>query len=144
MLLGPPPAVASYLDSAKLIAAARATNCQAIHPGYGFLSEQAGFARLRPDLAVDDALLVPPRHMRRTFALEEAVAKLEGAYAAVAVPSVPDDHDSAALVPEVLSWPETFRRLASGALTGRAAKLEEMGFVELVRNGDEMDGLVDL
>src|SRR5260370_38039452 len=41
VLLGPPPATESYLDIGKLIAAAKATTCQAIHPGYGFRSERA-------------------------------------------------------------------------------------------------------
>src|SRR5262245_1319849 len=36
---------AAYLDGARIIAIARETGCAAIHPGYGFLSEQAGFAR---------------------------------------------------------------------------------------------------
>src|SRR2546430_15382460 len=38
--LGPPPAAESYLDAAKLIAAARPTACQATHPAYGFLSQR--------------------------------------------------------------------------------------------------------
>jgi acetyl-CoA carboxylase, biotin carboxylase subunit len=42
--LGPPPAAESYLDVAKLVEAARTTECQAVHPGYGFLSERAPFA----------------------------------------------------------------------------------------------------
>ena len=42
--IGPPPAADSYLDVQKLISAAQQSGCQAIHPGYGFLSERALFA----------------------------------------------------------------------------------------------------
>src|SRR2546427_10709785 len=42
--LGAAPASESYLNIPKLIAAARTTGCQALHPGYGFLSERAPFA----------------------------------------------------------------------------------------------------
>lgn len=48
--LGPGPASENYLNAAKIIAAAKATGAQAIHPGYGFLSENAAFAQ-----AVSDA-----------------------------------------------------------------------------------------
>jgi acetyl-CoA carboxylase biotin carboxylase subunit len=47
--VGPPPAAQSYLKAETMVAAALGTGCQAIHPGYGFLSERAAFARLCAD-----------------------------------------------------------------------------------------------
>jgi urea carboxylase len=44
VLLGPPPASASYLDAAAILRAARRTGATIVHPGYGFLSENADFA----------------------------------------------------------------------------------------------------
>src|SRR5215470_5619581 len=44
VLLGPPPAAESYLNQTAILKAARDTGAEAIHPGYGFLSENASFA----------------------------------------------------------------------------------------------------
>nr|MBA3970072.1 acetyl-CoA carboxylase biotin carboxylase subunit [Gemmatimonadota bacterium] len=52
-LIGPPPSAQSYLRADELIRVAQATGAEAIHPGYGFLSERAPFMR-----AVKDAGLV--------------------------------------------------------------------------------------
>ena len=44
--IGPPPSADSYLNMANIMAAAEITNADAIHPGYGFLSENAKFSEL--------------------------------------------------------------------------------------------------
>ena len=44
--IGPPPATESYLNIPNIISAAEVTGAEAIHPGYGFLSENADFAEI--------------------------------------------------------------------------------------------------
>src|SRR6478736_2390165 len=47
--IGPPPSRESYLNIPRIIAAAQITNADAIHPGYGFLAENAQFAEICQD-----------------------------------------------------------------------------------------------
>ena len=56
--LGPPPASESYLLADKILEAAKATGADAIHPGYGFLSERESFAKACADAGV--AFIGPP------------------------------------------------------------------------------------
>lgn len=87
VLIGPAPAKESYLRGEKIIEVALATGAQAIHPGYGFLSENAEFAE-----AVDAAGLVfigPPGSSMRAMGSKSAAKQLmEGAN----VPLVPGYH----------------------------------------------------
>ncbi len=56
--LGPPPANQSYLDAELIIDACRTTGAEAVHPGYGFLSERESFARALADNQI--AFIGPP------------------------------------------------------------------------------------
>lgn len=74
VLIGPAPSRESYLVGERIIAAARQTGAEAIHPGYGFLSENAEFAE-----AVEAAGLVwvgAPASSIRAMGLKDAAKKL--------------------------------------------------------------------
>ena len=87
VLIGPAAAKESYLRGQKIIEVAKATGAQAIHPGYGFLSENAEFAE-----ACEQAGLVfigPPGSSMRAMGSKSAAKQLmEGAN----VPLVPGYH----------------------------------------------------
>ena len=74
LCIGPPPVAQSYLDVDRIVAACREAGAQAVHPGYGFLSENAGFAER---LAGEGIAFIGPRpaHMR-AFGLKHTAREL--------------------------------------------------------------------
>jgi acetyl-CoA carboxylase biotin carboxylase subunit len=82
--IGPAEARRSYLNQPALISAALITGCDAIHPGYGFLSEDASFAEA---CAVHDLVFIGPRaQVIERFASKYAVRRM---LAATGLPTVP-------------------------------------------------------
>src|SRR6185437_11321095 len=85
--IGPAAATESYLSIEKLIAAAREARADCIHPGYGFLSENASFAQSCADAGI--AFVGPPPDAMRAMGLKDrAKALMEKA----GVPVVPGYH----------------------------------------------------
>jgi len=74
VLIGPAPARESYLDAEKVLAAAKATGAEAIHPGYGFLSENADFAEAV--MAAGIVWIGPQPSSIRAMGLKDAAKKL--------------------------------------------------------------------
>ena len=73
-LIGDGVAATSYLDGAKILDAARATGAEAIHPGYGFLSENAAFAEACAAAGI--AFIGPTPQQIRDFGLKHTARRL--------------------------------------------------------------------
>ncbi len=119
MAIGPAEASRSYLNVDALLDAARATRADAIHPGYGFLSQNGGFAD-----AVEAAGLVfigPPGDVHRRMGDKKGARRL---MAAAGVPIVPgydgDDQQDAALAAEAarIGWPVMIKPSRGGGGKG--------------------------
>jgi len=117
--IGPSPARESYLVGEKIIAAAKATKAEAIHPGYGFLSENADFAQ-----AVIKAGLIwvgPKPASIRAMGLKDAAKKL---MAEAGVPVTPgylgEDQDPKRLKKEAdaIGYPVLIKAVAGGGGKG--------------------------
>ena len=120
--IGPSPARESYLVAEKILAAARTTRAEAIHPGYGFLSENADFAE-----AVTAAGLVwggPPASAIRAMGLKDAAKKL---MAAAGVPVTPgymgENQEPELLADEAakIGYPVLIKAVAGGGGRRQAA-----------------------
>src|SRR4051812_28885444 len=116
--IGPPPATLSYLSMPAIIAAATTTGCEAVHPGYGFLSENAEFVR-----ACDDNDLVfigPPADVMEKMG-DKALAKAE--MRAAGVPLVAGTEGAATLeeartAADELGYPVLLKAAAGGGGKG--------------------------
>src|SRR5213592_2627418 len=82
--IGPPEARRSYLSAPAVISAALVTGCDAIHPGYGFLSEDEGFAEV---VAAHDLTFIgPPANVLERFASKAGTRQLLGAHGLPTIP----------------------------------------------------------
>jgi acetyl-CoA carboxylase biotin carboxylase subunit len=99
--IGPAEARRSYLNQPALISAALITGCDAIHPGYGFLSEDASFAEA---CAVHDLVFIGPRaQVIERFASKYAVRRM---LAATGLPTVPGSRGIVADLTDALAQAE--------------------------------------
>lgn len=131
--IGPPPSAQSYLVIEKIISAAKTTGAQAIHPGYGFLSENPAFAR-----AVRDAglILIGPS----PEAMEMMGSKLAAKAAARSynIPLVPgtdyaiEDPAEARKVASEVGFPILIKASAGGGGKGMRIVEEENQFDEML------------
>src|SRR5512132_3448452 len=129
-LVGPGPAAESYLNQERLLEVARRAGAEAVHAGYGFLAENAGFAR-----AVARAELVwigPPAEAIEMMGSKTAARER---MAAAGVPVVPGTTEPVRSVEEVLrlgedlGWPLAIKASAGGGGKG----------LKLVRGPDEAE-----
>src|SRR5689334_1028587 len=123
-LVGPGPAAQSYLDQARLLEVASRAGAEAVHPGYGFLAENATFAR-----AVADAGLTwigPPAEAIDVMGSKTAARER---MAAAGVPVVPGTTEPVTSAEEVLrlgeelGWPLAIKAAAGGG--GKGLKVVE-------------------
>jgi 3-methylcrotonyl-CoA carboxylase alpha subunit len=130
VLIGPPEAARSYLKIDAILEAARRTGADAVHPGYGFLSQNGAFAD-----AVAAARLTfigPPGDVHRRMGDKKAARRL---MAAAGVPVVPgydgDDQTDAALstAAERIGWPVMIKPSRGGGGKGMRVVRARAGFL---------------
>ena len=122
--IGPPPAGESYLNIANIISAAEISHADAIHPGYGFLSENAQFAEIVE--AHDIAWIGPkPEHIR-TMGDKVEAKRTAGALGLPLVPGSPgavSDFDEARQIAGEIGYPVIIKAASGGG--GRGMKVCE-------------------
>jgi len=117
--IGPADAKRSYLSASALISAAVVTGCDAIHPGYGFLSEDAGFAEA---VAAHGLTFVgPPAEVLERFASKEGTRRLLAAHGLPTIPGsdgLLHDDEHALAEAEQIGYPVLVKPSAGGGGKG--------------------------
>ena len=117
--IGPPPAAQSYLDIEKIVAACRQSGAEAVHPGYGFLSERAAFAAA---LAKSGIVFIGP-NAKAIAAMGDKI-KSKKAAARAKVSTVPghlgviEDEKQAIAIAEQIGFPVMIKASAGGGGKG--------------------------
>ncbi|RJE84835.1 acetyl-CoA carboxylase biotin carboxylase subunit [Paracoccus onubensis] len=126
--IGPAPSSASYLSMPAIISACEITGAQAIHPGYGFLSENAGFVQMLEDHGIT---FIGPRAEHIRIMGDKITAK--ETMKALGVPCVPGseggvaDVDDAKRVAAEIGYPVIIKATAGGGGRGMKVALDENG-----------------
>jgi acetyl-CoA carboxylase biotin carboxylase subunit len=117
--IGPPAAADSYLNIPRLISAAEIANVQAIHPGYGFLSENAHFAEVCRSCNIE--FIGPPHEAMRLLGNKNEARKLAQK---AGVPVVPgsdgliEDDNQALQLAHAMGFPVLIKAAAGGGGRG--------------------------
>ena len=117
--IGPPPANQSYIDIEKVISAVKKTNAQAVHPGYGFLSENAKFAKSLSDIGV--TFIGPPENAIESMGdkiTSKKIAQEAGVNTVPGYMGVIKDEDEALTISEKIGYPVMIKASAGGGGKG--------------------------
>jgi len=117
--IGPGPASASYLDIPKIISAAEITDAEAIHPGYGFLAENAQFAEICQSCHIE--FIGPTVENIRTLgdkARAREIAKSSGIPVVPGSESILADETEAIEIARTIGYPVIIKAVAGGGGRG--------------------------
>ena len=133
--IGPSPAAESYLCGDKVIAAAKATDAEAIHPGYGFLSENAEFA----ETVVEAGLIWvgPSPESIRAMGLKDAAKRLMQDAGVPVTPGYMGEGQSPERLlaeAEKIGWPVLIKAVAGGGGKGMRKVDAAQQFVEMLES----------
>jgi propionyl-CoA carboxylase alpha chain len=117
--IGPAPSRDSYLQAEKIIAACKQTGAQAVHPGYGFLSENAGFAKRVEEEGI---IFIGPKHYSIAAMGDKIESKkLAGAAGVNCIPGVNDaieTPEKAVEIAQGIGYPVMIKASAGGGGKG--------------------------